>query len=184
MKNRIAGVLLLLFLAAPLVYAQRQETVDSNESTASTETVTTSTSSTSVTTQNTSAPASSSAPAWMHMVRLAAIAGPFGFLVLAWLVGGYMHLHLVRREQAQFPIVRGTRSPQAVPMMISAALFFAPALLFIVFEVRSRMEIGRGIGGVVDEWHPVTAQAWTSLVLCLVLALIPWLFVRRADTVR
>jgi hypothetical protein len=120
----------------------------------------------------------------MHMVRLAAIAGPFGFLVLAWLVGGYLHLRLVRREQAQFPTVRGTRSPQAVPMLISAALFFAPALLFIVFEVRSRMEIGRGIGGVVDEWHPVTAQAWTSLVLCLVLALIPWMFVRRADTVR
>src|ERR1041385_7931535 len=76
----------------------------------------------------------------------------------------------------------GTKN-RAAPMFISAALFFVPALLFVIFEVRSRIEIRRGIGGVVDEWHPVTAHAWISLVICLVLALVPWLFARRADTV-
>ena len=94
-----------------------------------------------------------------------------------------VHYRMVIREQARFPAVRGTRAPQTVPMVISAALFFVPAVLFVLFEVRSRWEIGRGIGGVVDEWHPVTMHAWTSLLICLVLAVVPWLFARRADTV-
>jgi len=123
------------------------------------------------------------APSWAHLVRIAATAGPIAFLILAWIVGLMVHYRMVIREQARFPAIRGTRAPQTVPMLISAALFFVPAVLFVVFEVRSLWEIGRGIGGVVDEWHPVTVHAWTSLLICLVLALIPWLFARRADTV-
>jgi hypothetical protein len=122
-------------------------------------------------------------PGWAKFVRIAATGGPIAFLLLAWLSGVLVHYRLVRREQAQFPVNRGSRTPQTVPMVISAALFFIPTLLFIIFEVRSRIEIRRGIGGVVDEWHPVTAHAWTSLVICMVLALVPWLFARRADTI-
>lgn len=187
MKDSIRVVLLSLLFVVPLAYGQTiEESVDSNYSTASTETVSTATTTTVVTTQA-NAPAdrvaSSSVPGWVHMVRLAAIAGPFAFLVLAWLVGGYIHIRLVRREQAQFPVVRGTRAPQWVPMTVSGLLFIVPVILFVVFEIRSRVELRRGIGGVVDEWLPVTDRAWLTLVVCLVMALVPWLFARRADTV-
>jgi hypothetical protein len=128
-------------------------------------------------------PAPLHAPAWLQLVRVAATTGPIAFLVLAWLIGGIVHWRLVRREQAQFPAHRGSRTPQTVPMIVSAALFLIPAILFIVFEVRSRVEIHRGIGGVVDEWQPVTAHAWTALFICLVLAVVPWLLARPADTV-
>jgi hypothetical protein len=117
------------------------------------------------------------------MVRLAAIAGPFAFLVLAWLVGASLHVRLIRREQDHFPLQRGSRAPQTTPMFASAALLLVPALLFVAFEIRSRMEIRLGIPGIVDEWQPVTGRAWISLLICLVLALAPWLFARRADTV-
>jgi hypothetical protein len=189
MKKRVGSVLLLLCLVVPSTYSQTtEETVDSTDSSTATETVTTSTSTTSVTTETASIPApagaaASSAPGWMHVVRLAAIAGPFAFLVLAWLIGAVTHVRLVRREQEQFPMVRGSRAPQWVPMTISGLLFFIPAILFVIFEIRSRVELRRGIGGVVDEWQPVTQRAWVMLVICLVLALVPWLFARRADTV-
>lgn len=187
MKTRIPVVLLLLAFAVPAVYGQTgEESVDSNDSSASTETVATATVTTASASETTSGAmrtGSSSAPGWVHMVRLAAVAGPFAFLVLAWLVGGFMHLRLVRREQEQFPAVRGTRAPQWVPMTVSGLLFFVPAIFFVVFEIRSRVELRRGMGGVVDEWLPVTERAWLTLVFCLVLALVPWLFARPADKV-
>lgn len=210
MRNRIAAFVLLLVIGVPPLHAQveppseaDEELVDTNESAASSETVTTSTSTTSVTLRTTSnipsdaIPADEEsdargvvagggeppAPAWLHLVRLAALAGPIAFLVLAWLIGAFVHYRLVRREQEQFPAIRGSRTPQTTPMIISAALFFVPVVFFVLFELRSRQEIRRGIGGVVDEWQPVMAQAWTALLVCLVLALIPWLFARRADTV-
>jgi len=187
MRIWTAGFLLLLIIGVAVLQAQSpptgsapaaksEESVDSNEPTTDTDTSATTVSS----------PGSlitPSTPAWAHLVRVAATGGPIAFLVLAWIVGIFVHYRLVRREQAQFPVVRGTRAPQTVPMVISAALFVVPAVLFVIFEVRSRMEISRGIGGVVDQWHPVTVHAWTTLVICLVLALIPWLFARRADTV-
>lgn len=184
MQNRLAGFVLLIVLAVPMAYGQStEESVDSNDSTTSTETVATTTATTSGEAQATSGAARTSVPGWIHMVRLAATAGPAAFLVLAWLAGGYMHVRLVRREQEQYPVLRGTRAPQWVPMMISGLLFLVPAILFIVFELRSRLELRRGIGGVVDEWQPVTERAWLMLVVCLVLAIVPWLFARRADTV-
>ncbi|HWW61246.1 MAG TPA: hypothetical protein VN181_07760 [Thermoanaerobaculia bacterium] len=122
-------------------------------------------------------------PGWVHLVRLAAIAGPVAFLVLAWAIGGIVHYRLVRREQEQFPIIRGSRKPQTIPMLISSALFLSLGILFVAFEWLSRNEMSRGIGGVVDQWHPVTTQAVLALVVCLVLAIVPWLFARRADTV-
>jgi heme/copper-type cytochrome/quinol oxidase subunit 2 len=173
----MAAALLLLIVGAGVLHGQSsEESVDTNQSTAAGDTATTSTNAT-------PAPVTTSVPAWTHFVRIAAMGGPIAFLVLAWIVGFIVHYRLVYREQAQFPAIRGSRTPQTVPMFISAALFFVPALLFVIFEVRSRIEIRRGIGGVVDEWHPVTAHAWISLVICLVLALVPWLFARRADTV-
>jgi hypothetical protein len=178
MRIWAAGFLLFLIIgvAAPAVNAQ--ESVDSNEPPTATDTSAT------TTTTSTDVVLPPRTPAWTHLVRVAATAGPIAFLVLAWMIGIFLHYRLVRREQAQFPAVRGTRAPQTVPMIVSAALFIVPAVLFVIFEVRSRMEISRHIEGVVDQWHPVTARAWTSLLICLVLALIPWLFVRRADTVR
>lgn len=160
--------------------AKSEETIDSNATAGDTAgTVTTSTTTTSIqVTQVTPG-----VPSWARFVRVAATAGPIAFLILAWITGLMVHYRLVSREQARFPAVRGTRSPQTVPMLISAALFFVPACVFVLFEVRSRWEIGRGIPGVVDEWHPVTTHAWLSLLICLVLALIPWLFARRADTI-
>jgi hypothetical protein len=186
MKIWVAGVSLSLVLALPVLYAQpAEESVDSNDPGAPTETVATTTSTTSVTTETTSIPGGTTfrTPSWVQMVRLAAVAGPFAFLVLAWLVGGYLHVHLVRREQEQFPVLRGTRAPQWVPMTVSGLLFFVPAILFVIFEIRSRLELRRGLPGVVDEWLPVSNRAWLMLVVCLVLALAPWLFARRADTV-
>jgi hypothetical protein len=158
--------------------ASSEESIDSNQPPPASDTSTTTSAS----------PASASptlvpTPAWIHLVRTAATGGPIVFLLLAWSIGVLAHFRLVRREQALFPAVRGTRSPQTVPMVISAALFIVPAVLFVFFEVRSRSEIRNGISGVVDEWHPVTVHAWTLLVICLVLALVPWLFARRADTV-
>jgi hypothetical protein len=79
--------------------------------------------------------------------------------------------------------MRGTRSPQTVPMIISAALFLVPVVLFGFFEYRSRREISLSVGGVVDQWQPVTAQAWLTLLVCLLLAVAPWLLARRADTI-
>ena len=183
MRTRIV-VVVLLFLAigVPFLRAQTptpapaEESVDSN---APGGTVTTSTTTTSVTTTVTQPPP----PAWIHLVRLAAKAAPIAFLLLAWILGVGLHYRIVRREHEQFPIVRGTRAPQTVPLIVSACLFFVPVVLFAIFEIRSRIEISRGIGGVVDEWRPVTTHAWTLLVVCLVLALLPWLFARRADTV-
>lgn len=182
MKNRIAAVLLSLVLAVPMLYSQTttEESVDTNETTSTT---TTTTSVVTQTASGASGAAASSAPGWVHMVRLAAVAGPFAFLVLAWFVGGYLHLRIVRREQAQFPVLRGTRAPQWVPMIVSGLLFFIPAILFVIFEIRSRMELRAGITGVIDEWQPVTHRAWLTLVVCLVLAIAPWLFARRANTV-
>lgn len=182
MKIGIIGLLLSLVLGLPVLYAQSsEESVDSNES-PSTTTVSTSTT-TQTTTTTTSGAIRLPAPGWVHMVRLAAVAGPFAFLFLAWLIGGFMHLHLVRREQAQFPALRGTRSPQWMPMMTSALLFLVPAILFAIFEIRSRMELRAGLSGVIDEWQPVMHRAWVSLAVCLVFAVVPWLLARRADTV-
>jgi hypothetical protein len=189
MRIRIAVVLLSLVVIVPALRAQSdppptgavstksEETVEST--TPDGGTVTTSTTTTSVT-EITAPPV---VPSWMHLVRIAAKVGPIAFLVLAWAIGGVVHWRLVRREQAQFPTLRGSRAPQTVPMIVSAALFAIPTVLFAIFEARSRLEIQRGIGGVVDEWQPVTAHAWTALVICLALALLPWLFARRADTV-
>jgi len=171
--------LLLLLLAVAGARAQSapaaEETVDSNQT--QTTTVTTSTTTTTVTDipQHT--------PAWIHFVRVAALAGPIAFLLLAWLIGAIVHYRLVRREQEQFPQIRGSRMPQTVPMIISGTLFLIPVALFLFFEIRSRKEIALGSGGVIDEWQPVTAHAWIALLVCLVLAMVPWLFARRADTV-
>jgi hypothetical protein len=187
MRTRMAVVLLLLVTGLPILRAQTQpaaapppaeESVDSNQPADTTGVVTTSTTTTSITVTTTDPP-----PSWIHLVRLAAVAGPIAFLVLAWGIGALVHYRIVRREQEQFPAIRGSRTPQTAPMILSAALFFVPAVLFVIFEIRSRIEMRRGIGGVVDEWHPVTAHAWTALLVCLVLALLPWLFARRADTV-
>jgi heme/copper-type cytochrome/quinol oxidase subunit 2 len=172
--------LLLLFIAVAMARAQSapsaDETVDSNQPSETT-TVSTTTTTTIVTgiTQH--------GPAWIHFVRVAALAGPIAFLLLAWLIGAIVHYRLVRREQEQFPQIRGSRMPQTVPMIISGTLFLIPVALFLFFEIRSRKEIALGSGGVIDEWQPVTAHAWIALVVCLVLAMVPWLFARRADTV-
>ena len=194
MTTRTSAFLLLLVLAVPAVRAQvepappgvasteGEDSIDSNEASAD-ETVTTSTSTTSVTTISTTTAGGVPAPSWLHLVRFSAIAGPVAFLLMAWAIGGVAHYRIVRREQALFPAIRGSRAPQTTPMFFSAALFFVPVLLFAYFEIRSRREIQLGIAGVVDEWLPVTAQAWTTLVVCLVLALVPWLLARRADTV-
>lgn len=182
MKIRIVWLLLCLVVTAPALYAQTtEESVDSNEAAATAETAAAPETSTTASTHAAEMPPST--PRWISMVRVAAVAGPFAFLVLAWLIGGYLHHRLVRREQEQFPLLRGTRAPQWVPMMASGLLFFVPAILFIVFEVLSRDELRQGIGGVVDEWQPVTQRAWLMLAVCLVLAIAPWLFARRADTV-
>jgi hypothetical protein len=150
------------------------DAVDSNDG--ATETVTT-------TTTTAVPPSQPAAPGWIHLIRLAAVAGPIAFLILAWLIGAVVHFTLVRREHAQFPVMRGTRTPQTVPMIISAGLFVVPVVLFALFEYRSRLEISRGIGVVVDQWQPVTARAWITLVICLVFAIAPWLLARRADTI-
>jgi hypothetical protein len=196
MRTVVAVFVLLVAIGVPALQAQveapagraasdqAEESVDSSQPTDSGEVVTSSTSTTVTTTVSpTPAAAARTTPSWIHLVRIAATAGPIAFLVLAWMVSIAVHYRLVRKEQAQFPAVRGSRAPQTVPMVISAALFFIPAVLFILFEVRSRQELRRGIGGVVDEWQPVTTHAWIALLVCLVLALVPWLFARRADTV-
>jgi hypothetical protein len=189
----IAAVLLLLAFGVPVLRAQSnaarvtttqtEESVDATEPDGTQTTTTTTTTTSVIEGQGGSPVTGGKPPAWTHLVRIAANAGPIAFLLLAWLVGAIVHVRLVRREQAQFPVVRGSRAPQTVPMIVSALLFVVPAVLFIVFEVRSRYEIRRGIAGVVDEWQPVMAHAWTALVICLALALIPWLLARRADTV-
>jgi hypothetical protein len=183
MRSRIA-VLLLFLVVAVAAHAQSarpaEETVDSNDTTQTTTTSTTSTTTTTTTVATQQPPAG---PPWIHLVRIAALAGPVAFLLIAWLTGVILHYRIVRREQAQFPVVRGTRAPQTMPMIVSALLFLLPVALFVFFEVRSRIEIAKNIGGVVDEWQPVTARAWIALLVCLVLAVMPWLFARRADTV-
>ncbi|HEX6097378.1 MAG TPA: hypothetical protein VF432_13700 [Thermoanaerobaculia bacterium] len=186
MPTRIAAVLLLLFLGVLALQAQVEPSPPSEpaeESVDSSETVETSTTTVTTTTSISTTAVQTPPPGWTHLVRIAALAGPIAFLLLAWTAGAAVHYRLVRREHEQFPMTRGSRTPQTMPMILSAGLFFVPAVLFVVFEVRSRMEIRQGIGGVVDEWQPVTAQAWVGLVVCLVLALLPWLFARRADTV-
>lgn len=180
MRTWIAVLLLLLVLGVATLRAQQaEESVDASEPVDSGTTVTTSTTTTSVTILNPQRPA----PKWLHLVRLAAVAGPVAFLLLAWTIGAFVHYRLVRREHQLFPAMRGSRAPQITPMILSAALFFVPVVLFVLFEIRSRKEIRLGIGGIVDEWQPVDTRAWTTLLVCLVLALIPWLFARRADTV-
>lgn len=191
MRTRVTVVLLLLLTGLPLLRAQAQGTAASSapapadvtvdETTAGGEAPATAT--TSSTTTTTEVVTTTRVPGWIHLVRIAATAGPIAFLLLAWAIGGIVHYRIVRREQEQFPAVRGSRTPQTVPMIVSAALFFVPAVLFVIFEIRSRLEIRRGIGGVVDEWQPVTTHAWTLLVVCLFLALLPWIFAKRADTV-
>lgn len=198
------GLLLFLVIGVPPLWAQvepssgapsepAEESVDSNEPADTSGTVTRSTTTTAVIVVSSSEgtpeavprpPATTPpVPEWIHLVRLAAVAGPVAFLLLAWGIGMFLHYRLVRREQEQFPATRGSRTPQTMPMLVSAALFFVPVVLFLLFEIRSRQELRHGIGGVIDEWQPVTAQAWTALLVCLVLALVPWLFARRADTV-
>jgi hypothetical protein len=179
MRVWVAAIVLLLVVSVPLLRAQ--ETVDSTETDTATPTSTVTTST--VTTTTASPIAQPRPPAWIHFVRIVANAGPIVFLLLAWTIGFAVHWRLVRKEQQRFPIVRGSRAPQTVPMILTALLFLVPAVLFAIFEVRSRLEIRRGIGGVVDEWQPVTTHAWMSLLICLVLALTPWLFARRADSV-
>lgn len=188
MQARIVVFLLLLVIGVVPLRAQEvaaEESVDSNESTDTAETITTSTTSTSVitTSRSSTVPTQGTPPGWINLVRISAVAGPIAFLVLAWFIAGFVHHRLVRREQAQFPVVRGTRTPQVTPMIISAGLLFVPAVLFVFYEIRSRHEMRRGIGGIVDEWQPVDTRAWTTLLVCLLLALIPWLFARRADTI-
>lgn len=187
MQARIVVLLLLLVIGMAPLRAQEVaagESVDSNESTDTSETITTSTTSTVITTSTSSiVPTQGTPPGWINLVRISALAGPIAFLALAWFIAGFVHHRLVRREQAQFPVVRGTRTPQVTPMIISAALLFVPAVLFVFYEIRSRHEMSLGIGGIVDEWQPVDTRAWTTLLVCLVLALIPWLLARRADTV-
>jgi hypothetical protein len=193
MHMRFPVLLLLLAIGVSPLWGQAgapaggtpsEEIVDSNEptatdpavSTSKTSTVTSTTTEIFVTTQPVP-------PGWVHLVRVSALAGPIAFLLLAWVIGAFVHVRLVRREQEQFPAVRGSRAPQTTPMLISAFLFFVPFVLFILFEVRSRQEIRLGIPGINDEWQPVTSHAWLAFVVCLVLALVPWLFARRADTV-
>jgi hypothetical protein len=180
MRTSVVACLLLLCLAVPLLaqVSATEETVETTQTTDPSGTVTTST-----TTTKTAGLPEAPPPAWIHLVRLAATAGPIAFLLLAWLAGAIVHFRLVHREQAQFPLTRGSRAPQTTPMLISGLLFLVPAVLFVFFEIRSRIELRRGLTGVVDEWHPVTAHAWIALVVCFVLALMPWLFARRADTV-
>ncbi|HKO59249.1 MAG TPA: hypothetical protein VJ276_25510 [Thermoanaerobaculia bacterium] len=179
MRVRSVVFVLLLWLCVPALLAQADSAGGSEGATAG-ETVETSDSRGDVAPSTPVAPV----PGWVHVVRLAALAGPIAFLAAAWLAGGIVHYRLVRREHDLFPAVRGTRIPQTMPMLISAALFFVPVALFVFFEIRSRWEIARHIGGVVDQWHPVTARAWMTLFGCLVLAITPWLFARRADSVR
>jgi hypothetical protein len=195
MQMRVAALLLLLVISVSALHAQNrppsttatEEVVDSAGDSGGTTTATGVTqvagTTTSTTTTTRSITTRTSTPRWIHLVRIAATAGPIAFLLLAWLLGWIVHWRLVRSEQEQFPFHRGSRSPQTVPVILSAALLFVPAVLFLIFEVRSRLEIRRGIGGVVDEWHPVTARAWITLLICFVLALVPWLFAKRADTV-
>ena len=183
MHTRIAVVLLLLLLGVPVLTAQTEESVDSN---AAPETVTTSTSTTSVTvTTNGVATVARSRrpPPWLFLVKLAAEWGPIVFLLAAWLVGTIVHFRIVKREQALFPVTRGTRAPQTTPIIISATLFFVPALIFIFFEILARQERILGIDNVIGNWHPLAQRAWLTLLVCFVLALIPWLFARRADSV-
>jgi len=181
MQFRIAVVLLLLSLAAPVLTAQTEESVDSN---AVPETVTTSTSTTSITiTSNGVTPARRSPPPWLFLVKIAAEWGPIAFLLAAWLIGTAVHYRIVKREQDRFPATRGSRAPQTTPIIISATLFFVPAVIFIFFEIRARQELSRGLDGVIDHWNPLAQRAWITLLICFVLALIPWLFARRADTV-
>jgi hypothetical protein len=194
MRARIVVFLLLLGVGVAALRAQvdppaggapagqAEESVDSSEPVDSEETVTTSTTST-ATSVTTTLTTHRTAPRWVHLVRLAAVAGPVAFLLLAWTIGAFVHYRLVHREHEQFPVMRGSRTPQITPMIISAALLFIPVVLFVLFEIRSRQELRLGIGGIVDEWQPVDTRAWTTLLICLVLALIPWLFARRADTV-
>jgi len=177
MPTRIACLLLLLVLGFSSLTAQvgsPEDTIDSSDPTEA-----------EPLTPTTTSPLqrqASSTPPWIHLVRLSAVAGPVVILLLAWVIGSAVHYRLVRREQSMFPAIRGSRAPQTTPMIISAALFFLPGLLFMLFELRSRQEIRLGIPGVNDEWQPVIAEAWTALVVCLVLALLPWVFARRADT--
>lgn len=206
MRTWIGLLLLCCVIGVPVLRAQveqpaarassepAEESVDSNEPADPSGAVTRSTTTTAVIVMSTSEgeagvdtqPASlppPPPPAWIHLVRPAAMAGPIAFLLLAWAIGMFLHLRLVRGEQAEFPASRGSRAPQTMPMLVSAALFFVPVVLFLLFEIRSRQELHLGIGGVNDEWQPVTAQAWTALLVCLVLALVPWLFARPADRV-
>lgn len=187
MHIRITVFLLLLGMAVPAAAqvdaaraaaGQAEETVDSNQPEGTAPTPTAST-----TTEAGFATVQPAPPVWINLVRVAAVAGPIAFLILAWTIGAFVHFRLVRREQEQFPAMRGSRTPQTTPMVISALLFFVPVAAFIFFEIQSRREIRLGIGGINDEWQPVTSHAWTALVVCLVLALVPWLFAQRADTV-
>lgn len=188
MRTCIAGFLLLFLLDVSALRAQGSSVPNSTPAARSDESVDSNgppspaDATTAPTTTASGAPVSRP-PAWASLVRVAATGGPIAFLLLAWLIGFVLHLRLVHKEQAQFPVIRGTRAPQTVPIIVSAMLFLVPALMFVLFEVRSRIEIRRGIGGVVDEWHPVTVHAWMTWLICLVLALVPWLFARRADTV-
>lgn len=180
MRTTAAACLLLLVLCAMSLYAAPpEESVDSND-VSSTDTAPQNTTTTTTTTTTT---IQTTAPGWLPLVRLAATFGPFAFLFIAWIVAMSVHVWLVRREQDEFPLMRGTRSPQTIPIVLSVVIFIVPLIVFAFFEFRARREISLGTGGVVDQWLPVTRQAWLSLGLCLFLAIIPWLFARRADTV-
>jgi hypothetical protein len=189
MRTWISVVLLLLAIGAPALAAQVESPPNRRTSTTQTEeaidTNETSTTATTATVTTTATPDTTQIhpPSWVHLIRVGATAAPIACLLLAWLIGAIVHYRIVRREQNQFPFVRGSRAPQTMPMIIGAVISCVPAILFLILEVRSRVEIRRGIGGIVDEWQPVTARAWTALVICLVLAQIPWLLARRADTV-
>jgi hypothetical protein len=180
MQIRIAVVLLMLAIGVPAAVAQTDASAEATESTETTESGTTTMSSTTTTITVTTRP---SVPGWIPLVRMAATAGPIVFLVVAWIVGTFLHYRVARREQALFPVQRGSRAPQTTPIVFSAALFFIPLALFSFFEVRSRRELNLGIAGINDEWVPVSQHAWIALLVCLALALIPWLFAQRADTV-
>jgi hypothetical protein len=123
-----------------------------------------------------------SPPGWVTLVRPAAVIGPWGVLAAALLVGFFIHWGLVTRQQNQFPRTRGSRSPQMVPVIVSACLFLLLGLLFIFFEVKARGDILAQHAGVVDQWRPVTRQAVISYFACFLLAVVPWVVLtKRAD---